>query len=401
MKKIMILGTGDAQLNLIKESKLLGYVTIVCGLRPEREAAKIADKYYEVDYLDLDKIFDIAISEGIDGIISNAEPAMVNVASISERLNLVGNSTASIEILSSKAKFRELQHKAGCFSPEHCVVCSCDDLLLNAKKMKYPLIIKPTESTGTQGTIRINEYDETLLKNSFYTCKEYSRNDLVSMEQYIPMNDLRVYESDIVVVGEDIIWDGMMWTDRSKEAPMVPRTYIFPMATDEEIKNKLQSTIKKLLVTAGIRHGEYNVEAYFTEEDEVFVIEINPRQGGNYIPQLIQQHSGVNLSKLIVSTAVGDMEYYNSLKDFNRENNYITLHVVFSKTDGLLKDIFISPELESHIKWIDRKVELGSVVKKGINAFDAIACVDMEFNSFEEQHKYTDRIEEYIYPIVE
>lgn len=400
-KKIMILGAGGAQLNLIKEAKALGYYTIVCDMRPEMEGAQISDKFYQVNYMNLDEVYNIALSEKIDGIISNSEPAMVNVAYISQKLNLIGNSVESIETLVSKSKFRELQRKAGVFYPEHFVVKSCAELIEKAKTMRYPVIIKPTESCGTQGTTRLESFDEEMICAAYKSCSEYSRNDLVSIEQYIPMNCLRVNDIDVIVIEDDIIWDGWLWEDRAKETPMLPETEIFPMALEDDKKSKIQITIEKILKTAGIRHGEYNVETYFTDEGDVFVIEMNPRQAGNYIPQLIQQHTGVNFCKLIVSTAVGDMSYYTELKTFKRECNFVTLQVVFAKKSGVLKKVYISPEIKPYVKWIDQRIMNGDEIVEGANAFDAIAFIDMQFDSYELQHYFTDKIEEFIYPIIE
>ncbi len=400
MKKLMILGAGGAQLNLIKESKDLGYYTIVCDNRPEMEGSKLADAYYQIDYMDLDGIYKIAVKEEIDGIISNSEPAMVNVAYISQKLNLVGNSVESIETLLSKSGFRDLQHRAGVFAPEHYVTNTCEELLEKAKIIKYPVIIKPTESCGTQGTTKLESFDEKMVIDAYNICKKFSRNNMVSIEQYIQMNSLRVNDIDVFVFGDEIIWDGWLWEDRAKETPMLPETEIFPMALSIEKKEKIKGVIEKLLKEANIQHGEYNVETYFTENDEVFVIEMNPRQAGNYIPQLIQQHTGVNLSKLLVSTAVNDKCYIDELRSFKREYNYVTLQVVFAKENGILEDIYISSDIKPYVCWIQRNVENGESVVKGINALDAIAFIDLQFETCEQQKLFTDNIEDHIYAIV-
>lgn len=399
-KKMMILGCGGAQLNLIKESIKLGYITITCDMRPEMEGAKIADKFYQVDYMDLEKVCEIAEKENIDGIISNSEPAMVHVAYIAQRMNLIGNTVESIEALASKAKFRELQKKAGVFAPEHYVVNSFSELLERAQAVSFPVIIKPTISTGSQGTTKLNKYEENDLEQSYNVCRAYSRNRQVSIEQYVPMSSSLVSESDVVVIGDDIIWDGMMWTRRSEETPLLPETYIFPMDLDEGKKASIKAVVKKILKTAGIRHGQYNVEAYLTDKGEVFVIEINPRQGGNHIPQLIKQHTGVNMSKLLVSTAVGDMSYYNMLKKYVRTNNYVTMHVVYARENGILEGIYISPEIEPYIKWTEQIIQNGVEISKGSTVFNGIACINLQFESIDEQHYFTDQIDKYIYPVI-
>lgn len=96
-----------------------------------------------------------------------------------------------------------------------------------------------------------------------------------------------------------------------------------------------------------------------------------------YITQLIEQHTGVNLSKLLVSTSVGDVSYYNELKTFKRENNYVTLHVVYARENGILEDIYISPKIEPHIKWQERRIPNGVKISKGSTVFDGIACMGL------------------------
>ena len=132
-KKILILGVGDAQLNLIKVAIEFGYYIVVCDLRDDREGSKLADKFYKVDYMDREAILEIARREKVDGVISNSEPAMLNVAYLSEQLGLPGNSMESIEVLLSKHKFRDLQRKAGVYAPGHYVVETLEELFRKAK----------------------------------------------------------------------------------------------------------------------------------------------------------------------------------------------------------------------------------------------------------------------------
>ena len=399
-KKILILGGANAQVQLIQAAKELGYYVVLCDFTTTNPGIPLADKHYQVSTLDRDAVFEVAQIEKIDGVISNSEPAMRNVAFISQQFGLPGNSEESVCMLSSKNAFRKLQRKAGVYSPECGLASTFEELLGIVKNMKFPIIIKPAESSGTRGTSRIDKYDELIIHSAFDVCRDFSLNRLVSVEEYVEMNNLRVNDADIFVLGDEIIWDGWLWEDRSPDAPMLPMTEIFPMALPEEEKKKIQDTVEKIIKVSGIRHGEYNVETYFAKNGEVFVIEINPRQAGNYIPLLIEQHTGVNLSKLLVSTAVGDMSYYDYLKKYKRENNFITLQVVFSKEDGIFEKLYISPEIEKYVLWKKLVVKCGDTIVKGANAKDAVAFVDMKFEDYKTQHKYTDEIENYIYPIL-
>ena len=397
MKRIMILGGGENQLPLVKSAKDLGYYVIVCDMRKELEGVQLADLHIPIDYMQREKVLRAAEEQDIDGIISNSEPAMLNVAYVSQALGLPGNSVESIDTLLSKAKFRQLQKKAGVFAPEHFVASTVEELLEKAASMRYPVIVKPEECSGTRGTTKLTAYQEDALREAFSVCAAFSRNGSVSLEEYVEMTSLRVNDADVFVVGDEILWDGTLWEDRSPDAPMLPMTEIYPMALPEEDFALVRKTVDQILKTSGVRLGEYNVETYFTTDHQVFVIEINPRQAGNYIPQLIKEHTGVDMARLLVSTAVGDMRYFESLRTFERENNFITCQVVFAKKDGIYQGLHIDPEVAGYVQWIKEDVSPGTQVSQGSNAGQALAFVDMKFPSYEVQHRYTDDIEQYIY----
>lgn len=99
------------------------------------EGAKIADKYYSVDYMEKEAILEIAEKEGISGVISNSEPAMINVAWLAEKLRLPGNSVESVKTLLSKSEFRNLQQVEGVYAPKHLVVNSEEELWYAVKNM--------------------------------------------------------------------------------------------------------------------------------------------------------------------------------------------------------------------------------------------------------------------------
>lgn len=400
-KKIMILGAGSNQIPLIEAAKKMGYYIIVCDMRSEINAYQMVDEHIEANYMERERVFRIAKEKRIDGIISNSEPAMLNVAYVSQMLELPGNSVESVETLLSKDKFRTLQKKAGVYSPEHFMVSSFEELLEKAARMKYPLIVKPAECSGTRGTTKMLEYDEKNLRLSYEICRKFSRNQLVTVEEYVEMDLLRVNDADVFVIGNEIMWDGLLWEDRSADEPMLPMTEIFPMVLADKDLELMKDTVNKVIRASGITLGELNVETYFTTEHEVFVIEINPRQAGNYIPQLIKEHTGLDLTRLLVSTAVNDMSYYEELKGFERENNFITCQVVFAKEDGIYRGLCISSEIKQYVQWIKEEATIGDSVVRGINAANALAFVTLKFDTYENQHRFTDEIQRYVFAIVE
>ena len=123
--------------------------------------------------MDKELVLQAAVKEKIDGIISNSEPAMLVVAYVSETLNLVGNSTSSIQKLLSKEKFRNLQKEAGVFAPSYKGVETAEELIEAVGKMSFPIIIKPAESSGSRGTTRLDNFDEEKILEAFEKCRNF------------------------------------------------------------------------------------------------------------------------------------------------------------------------------------------------------------------------------------
>lgn len=400
-KKILILGAGEAQLNLIKSSKDLGYYTIVCDMRPEKEGSKIADKYYQQNYMDQDAILEIALKEKINGVISNSEPAMINVSYLVDTLNLPGNSTKSLKQLLSKQSFRKLQKNTGVFSPVSDTGNTIEKILSIAREINFPIIIKPSESSGSRGACKIENYDEEIIKAAFDDCMDFSRNGQVTVEEFIEMQSLEVINVDVFIAGEEMLWDGWYGGLRSSKKPMIPMAKVLPPYMTDEQENKIKDEVGRLLSASGVTLGEFNVETYFTREGQLFIIEINPRQAGDDIPRLIKEHTGVDLTKLLVSLSVDDDHYLKYLRTYIREENCITLQVLFPDKDGIYKGLYIDDAVKPFVCWIDEFVKEGEKVFNARNAEDSVAYVDMEFDNKEQQKYYTDNIEKYIYPIVE
>ena len=399
-KRIMILGAGDAQENLIKAAKDLDYYTIVCDMRSGRPGEELADHFYKVDYMDREAILEIAKDEHIDGVISNSEPAMISVSYLVDRLGLPGNSMESVQRLLSKNAFRRLQKEVGVFSPQSFEADSFEDILQYNELLRCPIIVKPSESSGSRGATRIDLSDEEKLLQAFNECKKYSRNGKVTIEEFISMQGADVYNADVFLVDGTLLWDGWYSGKRPSFLPMVPMTKVLPPIISEDNKKRIEAVVERIVKASGVKLGEFNVETYLTQQNEIFVIEINPRQAGDDIPKLIFEHTGVDFTKLLVSLSANDKSYYEEIKEKEREHNYITLQVVFPHKSGIYKGLYIHKDLEKYVRWVNEFTNKGTHVGAAKNAEDSVAYVDLRFDSRDAQIMFTNKIEQYIYPIV-
>ena len=95
------------------------------------------------------------------------------------------------------------------------------------------------------------------------------------------MSSLIVLEGDVFLNQGKIFFGGLFFTQRSKELPMVPMTYMSPYIDSQKHMRIIEKTLIEIFDKLKIRHGQYNIEAYFNKDDLLFIIEINARQGGH------------------------------------------------------------------------------------------------------------------------
>ena len=151
------------------------------------------------------------------------------------------------------------------------------------------------------------------------------------------------------MVGDDILWDGVRYCYRLENAPLRPVYDVYPVHLTPSEWEEFKRTVHRVLQCAGACLGEYDVEGFFTPQGEFFIVEINPRQAGHYNPQDIELYCGVNLTRLLITTAVGDMSYYEELKKFRRTCNNVLSYSVFSERKGIFDHIYMDPGLKSRL----------------------------------------------------
>jgi len=401
MEKILILGGAKGQVPIIESAKEQGYYVVLCDWTTTNPGIALADKHYQVSTLDKVAVLNVARLEKVHGVVSNSEPAMETVAYVAEKLGLIGNREESIRTLLSKKEFRVLQSRAGFFAPCYAEANSLEEFRKVLEGFPRPLIIKPSKSSGSRGTTFLDtDVSDTFLDNVFMECSTFSRDGCVTVEEYVPMPDQMVVEGDVFVLGERILWDGLFFDWRNPVNPMIPMTNLFPLNIDREKQEKIREVVQCLLREAGIEHGEYNVELYFTHFDEPFVIEINARQGGNQIPKLIHRHCGIDMYKLLVTTSMGDFEYWEEIQKMKRECRFIAKHILFSREDGVFEKVWISEEIKEWIEYIDLYVNPGDHISKMENASDAIGIAVFNFPNYELQHQYGEEMERFVAVVI-
>ena len=180
-KKLAILGAALFQEPAIIKAQEMGYETHVFAWAAGDRGEKMADFFYPISIKEQDEILEKCREIGIDGIISIASDlAMVTVNYVAENMGLPGNSVEATKISTNKHWMRNAFEENGDPSPRSMLVDSHTDF--SSIDMKYPLIVKPTDRSGSRGVHKV--FDQRQLRDAIIRAREYSFEGKAVVEEF-------------------------------------------------------------------------------------------------------------------------------------------------------------------------------------------------------------------------
>lgn len=393
MKKILFLGGSKQQIPAIQYAKDNGYYSILCDYLSDNPGQFVADKFYCVSTTDMEAILNVAKENSIDGIVAYAsDPAALTAAYVGNKLGLPSNPYKSVEILSKKDLFREFlkEHNFNC--PLAKSFKSYDEAVKNLDGFKFPIMIKPIDSSGSKGVSRIEYLDS--FESAFNLAMDNSREKTVIVEEFIERSHKEMIGGDAFVVNGRVEFFGLLNSHRDFSInEFVPIGTSYPVFLDDDKIEAVKSTVQKVIDILEIKNGALNLELMFDEDDKLYIVEIGPRNGGNMIPDLIKLSTGVNMIAATVESSLGNTDF--NLKT-NGKDVYYSTYVIHSKESGILKNIVFSEEIQKNIlSKVMYKNPLDEIERfEGANR--ALGIIFLKYDSIEEEKYKMDNMNEFI-----
>lgn len=399
MKKILMLGGSAQQVPAIIAAKEAGYLTVLIDYLSDNPGQHVADKWYQESTTDIETVYHIAKEEEVSGILPYAsDPAALPAAIVAERLGLPTNPAKSIEILGVKHKFRKFLQENG-FPCPAIFTFNSNDSLENIRQgiatLKLPIVIKPTDSSGSKGVSFLQ--DTIGLEKAIAFADSYSRNKILIAEEFIERGYPDVIGGDIFVENGKIILFGDMAALREEQNNgLIPVGEKLPNGLNAKQKSELHEELQKLVTRLGIRNGELNIELLIDKDDIPHFLELGPRAGGNMIPIQLSDAFNVNLIKANIAAAMGEKTNMNpSLPS----KCYMT-YVLHSAIDGIYEGIKYSTEIEKAIYRKEIYKHSGDIVEAFDGAGKAIGIIFMQFDSEDEMRSMQDEIDHHVHIVL-
>lgn len=391
--KILILGGGFQQLPAMRKAHELGLTVLLVDYLPDAPGRREADQSFLISTRERDKILELARKEGVDGILAFAsDPAEETAAYVAEKIGLPGGMYAAAGILGNKRKFREFLTMHRIPAPRHF------PMNYPESDLPYPVVVKPLDSSGSKGVTIIRSYDAGRLLRAYQTAVSCSLSGQAMAEECISYGYRHLIGGDVIVRGGNVILYGLMDCIREEGKNLVPCGKIYPCGAGDEVKVRIARIMQTVIHELSITDAEMNVEFIAGKDGEVYPIEIALRCGGNGIPQLLSDATGIDWIREEVQRTLrrANGPNANSLEASRFAGKFVPadLHGIYAtynlhaKQPGMYAGYELHPELSGYLYREEIFRRKGEVVGTYENASGIIGILYFHFASRAEAETY-------------
>lgn len=353
-KKIIVLGSGPNRIGQgiefdyscvhgLLASKELGYEAIMMNCNPETVSTDfdMANKlYFEPVYWE--HLIELIEMEKPEGVIVQlgGQTALKLAERLHEKgIKIIGTSFNDMDIAEDRGRFSDLLAELDIPYPLYGVAETADEALEIAKKVGYPVLVRPSYVLGGQGMkIVINDED---LEHAVVTLLGDMPGNRVLIDHFLDRAEEA--ESDSICDGEEVHIIGMMehiepaGIHSGDSSAVLP-----PFSLSKTVQEQMAEYTKKLALALNIR-GLLNIQ-FAIKDEKVYVIEANPR-ASRTVPFICKAYDVP-----YVNIAVKVMLGANKLKDFTIEEKlqgYAIKQPVFSFSKFPKVNKELGPEMKS------------------------------------------------------
>ncbi len=377
-KKIIVLGSGPIRIgqgvefdystvHAIKTIKDAGYESIIINNNPETVSTDYttSDKlYFEpltvedvMNIVELEKPIGVIASLGGQTAINLAEPLM------KRGVKIIGTDCDAIDKAENRDSFEKIMEQLKIPQPKGRAVTKIEDGVEAAKEIGYPVLVRPSYVLGGRAMQIVA--DEKALRQYLKTAVEIDEDRPVLVDKYIVGKEVEV---DAVCDGTDIFVPGIMEHVERTGVHSGDSISVYPtFSISQKVKDTILDYTKKLGLGIGIV-GLYNIQFIVDNDDNVYVIEVNPRSSRT-VP-FLSKATGYSLADIATLTILGkSLKEQGITEEYPKEKDrwYVKVPAFsFNKLRGL--DAYLSPEMKSTGEAIGYDKKLTRALYKALQA---------------------------------
>ena len=231
------------------------------------------------------------LSPAPDAILSFSHHFCAIAARVAAGLRVPGFDPATLELATDKRRVRDTM--AGCpTAVPHWTIMAEQDLRAAAERIAFPAIVKPLAETSSTEVSLATDADDlerlaAQIRSVRHNRKGFPRSDEVLVEQYIEGPEFSV---ETMTLDGATTFYGVTMKSPLPAHPFIEQADSFP-CTDGAVVEQLEAGALDILSRIPDFSGPAHLEIRLSEEGPK-LIELNPRQPGGFVPDLVRATVG-------------------------------------------------------------------------------------------------------------
>ncbi len=305
-KRLLVLGGGYASYHIVKIAKEEGAYVIATDYLKGGQAKDIADEAIMVSTVDMESLEKVVKEKNIDGVFCGpSEFNIVNVMTLCERTGLPFYATREQwDICSDKELFKKMcrENNVPCV-PEYSV--TEEFLEEDLAKIKYPVIVKPVDSSSSRGITIVYNREELII--AYKEALKFSNKEHVLVEKYIS-NDCAFAVRYIAYNGEIhlLLTNDRYVVDPIERKALVGYVAVYPSKLNEKYMKTIDPNVRIMFKKLGIKNGAFFMQALVDPDDgQIYFHEMGLRLSGGLTYTITESATGINDAKMMLRYALG------------------------------------------------------------------------------------------------
>ena len=377
-KKIVVLGSGPIRIgqgvefdystvHAIWSIREAGYEAIIINNNPETVSTDYttSDKLYFEPLTVEDVMNIIELEKPLGIVVSLGGQTAINLAAPLDALGvpIIGTDVEAIDRAENRDSFEKVMEELKIPQPKGLAVTDIEEGVRVAKEIGYPVLVRPSFVLGGRA-MQIVANEESL-RHYLQTAVEINTEQPVLVDKYIMGKELEV---DAICDGESVFVPGIMEHVERTGVHSGDSISVYPtFSVSQKVKDKILDYTVKLGKAIGII-GLYNIQFIADEDENVFVIEVNPRSSRT-VP-FLSKATSVPMAHIATQVILGHSlkeQGYTEVYPKEKKRWYVKAPAFsFSKLKGM--DTYLSPEMKSTGEAIGYDKHLNRALYKAIQA---------------------------------
>lgn len=376
-KSVIVLGSGPirigqgvefdyATVHSVWAINQAGYEAIIINNNPETVSTdfSISDKLYfePLTIEDVMHIIDLEKPEGV--VVQFGGQTAINLADklVERGVKILGTSLEDLDRAENRDKFEQALTELNIPQPKGKTATSVNEAVAIATDIGYPVLVRPSYVLGGRAMEIVYKEEELLyyMKNAVKVNPEHP----VLIDRYVTGKEIEV---DAISDGENVVIPGIMEHIERAGVHSGDSIAVYPPQNMSQIvKEKIIDYTEKLAKGLNII-GLLNIQ-YVVANDDVFVIEVNPRSSRT-VP-FLSKITGVPMANVATKVILGQsLESQGYKTGLVPEKQGVFVKVpVFSFAKLRRVDITLGPEMKSTGEVMGKDATLEKALYKGLVA---------------------------------